>query len=86
MYATPASGGGPSANELEDYLLGKKRVDQILKGDESKQVRLYNLGAAIKLTQELLGWSFAQKLYRSAECQYHSGYRCQDPRRPDVCN
>ncbi|CAE7224350.1 unnamed protein product [Rhizoctonia solani] len=38
MYATPASGGGPSANELEDYLLGKKRVDQMLKGDESAKV------------------------------------------------
>ncbi|CUA70826.1 Pre-mRNA-splicing factor CWC25 [Ustilago maydis 521] [Rhizoctonia solani] len=38
MYATPASGGGPSANELEDYLLGKKRVDQMLKGDESEKV------------------------------------------------
>ncbi|KAF8755909.1 N-terminal domain of CBF1 interacting co-repressor CIR [Rhizoctonia solani] len=38
MYATPATGGGPSANELEDYLLGKKRVDQMLKGDESSKV------------------------------------------------
>ncbi|CEL57000.1 Pre-mRNA-splicing factor cwf25 OS=Schizosaccharomyces pombe (strain 972 / ATCC 24843) GN=cwf25 PE=1 SV=1 [Rhizoctonia solani AG-1 IB] len=38
MYATPATGGGPSANELEEYLLGKKRVDQMLKGDESAKV------------------------------------------------
>lgn len=37
MYATPAAGSGPSANELEDYLLGKKRVDEILKkGDKEK--------------------------------------------------
>ncbi|CDZ96771.1 Uncharacterized conserved protein [Phaffia rhodozyma] len=38
MYATPASGGGIKGEELEDYLLGKKRVDQILKGDEEKKV------------------------------------------------
>lgn len=30
MYATPAAGSGPSAGELEEYLLGKKRVDQFL--------------------------------------------------------
>ncbi|CAO1634091.1 unnamed protein product [Sympodiomycopsis kandeliae] len=30
MYATPASGNGPSASELEDYLLGKKKVDQYI--------------------------------------------------------
>ncbi len=38
MYATPSAGGGPSANELEDYLLGKKRVDKLLKGDEAQQL------------------------------------------------
>lgn len=39
MYATPAAGSGPSASELEDYLLGKKRVDQFLqqKAKESNQ-------------------------------------------------
>ncbi|CAD6940146.1 unnamed protein product [Tilletia controversa] len=30
MYATPSAGQGPSANELEDYLLGKKSVDKLL--------------------------------------------------------
>ena len=39
MYATPASGGGIKGEELEDYLLGKRRVDSILKGDDEKQVR-----------------------------------------------
>ncbi|KZT41419.1 hypothetical protein SISSUDRAFT_1043014 [Sistotremastrum suecicum HHB10207 ss-3] len=43
MYATPATGGGASANDMEDYLLGKKRVDRVLIGDENK-----NLGAAHK--------------------------------------
>jgi Pre-mRNA splicing factor len=38
MYATPASGSGANANELEDYLLGKKRVDKMLTGDENAKV------------------------------------------------
>jgi len=38
MYATPAAGNGPSASDLEDYLLGKKRVDKILTGDENEKV------------------------------------------------
>ncbi|TFK99791.1 Pre-mRNA splicing factor-domain-containing protein, partial [Pterulicium gracile] len=38
MYSTPASGSGQNANELEDYLLGKKRVDKILTGDENDKL------------------------------------------------
>lgn len=34
MYATPATGTSTNTNDLEDYLLGKKRVDKILIGDE----------------------------------------------------
>ncbi|KAJ3540316.1 hypothetical protein NMY22_g4346 [Coprinellus aureogranulatus] len=34
MYATPASGSAANPNDLEDYLLGKKRVDKILTADE----------------------------------------------------
>jgi hypothetical protein len=40
MYATPATGAGPSANELEDYLLGKKRIDKLLQQDETAKVSL----------------------------------------------
>lgn len=40
MYSTPATGSGPSANDLEDYLLGKKRVDKIFTGDENDKVSL----------------------------------------------
>ncbi len=40
MYAAPAEGNGPNAEELELYLLGKKRVDKLLKGNEEK-VRRY---------------------------------------------
>ena len=39
MYATPATGSSQNANELEDYLLGKKRVDKILTADENEKVR-----------------------------------------------
>ncbi|KAF5312835.1 hypothetical protein D9619_002941 [Psilocybe cf. subviscida] len=38
MYATPATGSSQNANDLEDYLLGKKRVDKILTGDENEKV------------------------------------------------
>ncbi|OCH86050.1 hypothetical protein OBBRIDRAFT_821251 [Obba rivulosa] len=38
MYATPATGSNQNANELEDYLLGKKRVDKLLTGDENEKV------------------------------------------------
>ncbi|KAF7311059.1 Cir-N domain-containing protein [Mycena chlorophos] len=38
MYATPASGSSQNPNELEDYLLGKKRVDKILTADENAKL------------------------------------------------
>ncbi|RPD55887.1 hypothetical protein L227DRAFT_588349 [Lentinus tigrinus ALCF2SS1-6] len=38
MYATPATGSSQNANELEDYLLGKKRVDKILTADENEKI------------------------------------------------
>ena len=40
MYATPATGSSANPNDLEDYLLGKKRVDKILIGGENEKVRL----------------------------------------------
>lgn len=43
MYATPAAGSAQNPNDLEDYLLGKKRVDKILIADEQAK-----LGAAHK--------------------------------------
>lgn len=45
MYATPATGINQNANDLEDYLLGKKRVDKILTADENAQV-CYDLSLA----------------------------------------
>lgn len=41
MYTTPATGSSQNPNDLEDYLLGKKRVDKILTADENAKVRLY---------------------------------------------
>lgn len=38
MYATPAAGGSTNPNDLEDYLLGKKRVDKVLTGDDNAKV------------------------------------------------
>ena len=38
MYSTPAAGNSQNANDLEDYLLGKKRVDKILIADENAKV------------------------------------------------
>lgn len=38
MYATPATGTSQNPNDLEDYLLGKKRVDKILIGTENEKV------------------------------------------------
>ena len=40
MYATPATGSSQNSNDLEDYLLGKKRVDKILIGSENELVKL----------------------------------------------
>lgn len=39
MYATPATGSSTNPNDLEDYLLGKKRVDKMLVADENEKVR-----------------------------------------------
>ena len=41
MYATPASGSSQNQNDLEDYLLGKKRVDKILIGTENEKVKSF---------------------------------------------
>jgi hypothetical protein len=38
MYSTPATGTSQNANELEDYLLGKKRVDKMLTADENDKI------------------------------------------------
>ncbi|KAF8844105.1 hypothetical protein BDN67DRAFT_922442 [Paxillus ammoniavirescens] len=38
MYATPATGSNQNHNELEDYLLGKKRVDKILTADDNAKL------------------------------------------------
>ena len=39
MYATPATGSSQNPNDLEDYLLGKKRVDKMLIADENSKVK-----------------------------------------------
>lgn len=49
MYAAPAEGNGPNAEELEQYLLGKKRVDKLLKGNEEKVSVLLSLTVVVAL-------------------------------------
>ena len=39
MYSTPATGTSTNSNDLEDYLLGKKRVDKMLTADDNAKVR-----------------------------------------------
>ncbi|CCM04447.1 uncharacterized protein FIBRA_06627 [Fibroporia radiculosa] len=38
MYTTPATGSSQNQNDLEDYLLGKKRVDKILTAGENEKI------------------------------------------------
>lgn len=42
MYAAPASGTTGTTEEMEDYLLGKKRIDKLLQGDENDKVSSRN--------------------------------------------
>jgi Pre-mRNA splicing factor/N-terminal domain of CBF1 interacting co-repressor CIR len=39
MYASPSSGGQGTSESMEQYLLGKKTVDQLLKGDETEKLK-----------------------------------------------
>ncbi|CAA7265945.1 unnamed protein product [Cyclocybe aegerita] len=38
MYTTPAMGNSQNPNDLEDYLLGKKRIDQVMTADENAKL------------------------------------------------
>ncbi|KAF4573125.1 RNA-splicing factor [Pleurotus pulmonarius] len=38
MYTTPATGSTQNPNDLEDYLLGKKRVDKMLTADDNAKI------------------------------------------------
>jgi len=38
MYSTPATGSTQNPNDLEDYLLGKKRVDKMLSAEDNAKV------------------------------------------------
>jgi len=51
MYATPATGSSQNPNDLEDYLLGKKRVDKILIGSEHEKVDLFPIARGSESSQ-----------------------------------
>ena len=79
MYATPATGSSQNANELEDYLLGKKRVDKILIGTENEKAsRIIVSTHCFRTHFEPLGWSFPQEFHRDTVCEYRSRYRGQN--------
>ena len=69
MYSTPATGSGPSANDLEDYLLGKKRVDKILTGDENDKVSLYPVPSGVITNSRSKGRGFTQELHCNTVCK-----------------
>lgn len=46
LYNTPAMGGGPNADELEAYLLGKKRVDKLFKEKDEAAAKVCTSGSA----------------------------------------
>ena len=80
MYATPATGSGQNANDLEDYLLGKKRVDQILIGTENEKVSFPTLFECRPRTHLIhVGWRFSQELHCDTICEHGQRHRGQDP-------
>lgn len=46
LYAAPASGSGPNEGELEQYLLGKKSVEQLFKDKDRAKVSFFSSAAA----------------------------------------
>lgn len=56
MYTTPATGSNQNPNDLEDYLLGKKRVDKILTADDNAKVRPPHLTFLYFASDMLSSW------------------------------
>lgn len=97
MYATPsAQDGGTSAlggarmddKAMEDYLLGKRRVDDVLKAGEknvswSKYHRTCTVTDIASLRSDRRP---KQRLYRRPKRQLGDGYCGQDPRRSTACH
>lgn len=85
MYTTPATGSNQNPNDLEDYLLGKKRVDKILTADENAKVYPVFLFPLPFLMCCLVG-SFAQELHRGSECQHCPRYCLENSRGSVTCD
>ncbi len=89
MYATPATGSSQNSNELEDYLLGKKRVDKILVGTENEKVRTISkmsfIGSCTHIQSHYVGRGCPQELYCNTIREYGQGYCFQDTRGPSLC-
>jgi hypothetical protein len=59
MYTTPATGNSQNSNDLEDYLLGKKRVDKILVADDNAKVRLTHFCIRTLSDRPYLAWGLS---------------------------
>lgn len=77
MYATPATGSSQNPNDLEDYLLGKKRVDKILTADENAKVSSLSLRLS-PLTKNSSARRCTQKFHCSSEREQSKGHSCQN--------
>lgn len=78
MYATPATGSSTNKNDLEDYLLGKKRVDKLLTGDENEKVCRLLPDFRNGWLTHAIGWRCAQKLHCGPERQHRARYLCEN--------
>lgn len=98
MYAAPAEGNGPNPDELEAYLLGKKRVDKLLKGNEEKvrsrdSLRAFRCSACVDLSLACSPCAAPRPAHGGGprrlvpvppERQHLAGHGVQDPRGPDA--
>lgn len=85
MYTTPATGSNQNPNDLEDYLLGKKRVDKILTADENEKARRI-LSFYVFLSDLCPVGSLPQELHRRPECQHYPRYRLESSRGSVTCD
>lgn len=62
MYAAPTQGEGANPDEMEEYLLGKKKIDKILRGDEAQQLSAVGgqVGPAATSSREPQGYQALQ--------------------------
>lgn len=94
MYATPstAEGGGAlggqriGEKDMEEYLLGKKRVDEVLKQGDSVSNSPQPAIIAAKPLFPFPDRRRTRAIHRCPKCQHCTRYRCQSPRGSPTCD